>query len=544
MRNKIKNTIKDRNKRISKTTKYKRQQKGRKTTSQKKKGRQTISQKTKGRQTTRQKDKKQKGGIIVPRPTDIALQTTNFKRFINNSDFRVLNSGASGIIIIATLKEPYISPYKSSRLKDFGKPCRKLAIKLCVIAGDANIRSICEREAPDLQTMTLDEFEKEVGTQAYIFEMTTDTLQPLTPCDVYHDVIESDNKSFLVPMLNSIEAMDSLGWKGFKKEQCRRMRNLILKKRHGYEINVGIIAMEYVEGYYTLHDVLNDEKIPRHYKNIAYLYSLFIVIQLALLTGQTHGDFHPKNLLVNFGEEYFDFNKTDYTLSNGFLSPLIRKFSGAPMMLDWGYANTIPDLTMSTIRLSVLQGNYISALKLICDAERSDRNKLNRPDWQYTYFGWICNIRDPNSNKNRNKDPKKSTIDNYDIPKTDREINALLGALFAARQRFQDRIVRESSSGFINGNPVPQLPIANEDIDNLFYNYGLVSDRPPESESDYENELSRKSQRLGEPHVTLNNFTPSKPVGRSGIDDKFPSMAVDDDQDGVKDKMTGVKRER
>lgn len=469
------------------------------------------------RKKTNRRTKKQYGGIFVPSEN----QKGAFQNFVMNSTCRVISAGAYGIVFELTLNAEFKSPYKYSSLENYEQEVRTICVKLIPIEhGDT--------------TYTLGDFEREVDMQLLSFKRSIQYLQPVTPGIIYHDIIEDDSKGILSKMLKSIDSIPAND--EYFVSKCKNIR----KKINSSDVSVGLIAMEFIQGYRTLNEILtsrnnDDPVIDKQVKSISFLYCLFIVLYATAVTGILHGDCHPGNVLVKFDVDYFRFSTAD--LKNNPLS-LFTGGSGAPIILDFGFARELSqeELKALDLQLHNLRGyvknifslmtpkpsllfsprNYVSAIRLLCSFQNSKGHRLDKPNdssflYQFKLYGWFCNYRAYNSHRFlSNGQP----IYSYDIPTSDEKLNYLLDILFMARNRFIQGLLNKQKRRQLYAN-LPPLPLSKQIIDDkgpngTFYNYLQVWARKLR-EDKFENDLSPGSKRLG-----VGDVKPETVFGRAG----------------------------
>jgi hypothetical protein len=225
---------------------------------------------------------RKKGGIHIIRHF---TPLTAINHFINNSTFSVFSTrGTTSIIVLATLHNGTISPYKTVRSNEFNIPVNKLLLKLCSTNIDNEVS-----------------IQKDIFHKSFTHE--TSYFEPICPSIVF----ASSNK--------------------MKKTLKTQFHNLIINSLDNtsdschinriFEQDVYIIAMELMDNYKPLSFFLGSPNFQK-YRFMA-LYELHRLHQF----GYTHNDFHFENVLINTTYSYFD------------------KTSGRAILIDFGYSAPI-----------------------------------------------------------------------------------------------------------------------------------------------------------------------------------------------------------
>jgi hypothetical protein len=319
--------------------------------------------------------KNQKGGIIINKNKD---QETMFYDFINNSDITYLSTGGNGLVFKVVIRGSYISDYKYIDPDLFNEPVTELILKFSLMR-DFNPADYDPHDVAIMSEYEKDEignFRNEVNKQTDIFLKSMEYLQPLCPAIVYSKILTTQpDKQKLIDTIIRINA--SLSRRGIPYDGGSfELQNPHLVNNPS--IKIGVIAMECASGYNNLYSIKRSSiSAP---KKIEYInFSLFIILKLALDTGYSHGDFHIGNIMINSGLNYFE------------------GIQGRPMIIDFGYTTKIPKPDMDIIKEFVRNGNYIRALKQLCQVDRADETKPNDPAWA-NFYGWICSDWDMLSN--------------------------------------------------------------------------------------------------------------------------------------------------
>lgn len=299
-----------------------------------------------------------------------ANNETAFLNFMNNSRFEFLRNGSNGTAFIATLNPNQPSEYKHLDASLFGTPVRKLIIKLIMLT-PAVFSKKKMQTAPGsyLSAMKQHAFPDEVNIQTEIFLKTMNYLRPLCPAIVYADEFPKSN------YLN-IQIIDDSIRNAAKNEVLvlmLKLRQFFIDNNNDY----GIIAMEYADGYLPIANAL--VQIPNFsvnqdsvllVKNVFNKIRLHL-IDLAIETGYTHGDFHQANLLLN---------NNSNTMYEG--NP------GDIMLIDFGYAIKIDIDKLEEIKTLYKEKKYSKILIILCNIPRAIDGYViaNPKSRQYAYM--------------------------------------------------------------------------------------------------------------------------------------------------------------
>jgi len=253
------------------------------------------------------------------------MNEENFIYFIEHSSIGYYSKGNNGIILLATLNENIVSPIETN----------KIILKIVFITNDEESEPIILSKEFDFDQKTEEEFMKEVTSQVEIYEKTIN--DPICPQIFYSNIYKNRG------LLESI----------IKKTKKKDLQNIFLD----YEENVdkyGIIVMEFLN-YKTLYYYKNHNSFPLYQNKARYL-----LLRLALETGYTHSDFHIANILMNINK-------------------------GKPLLIDFTWAEKIPEDKMELIKKKCIDGKYKDALLIIGNIPRRDNIDLNK----YDDFNWI-----------------------------------------------------------------------------------------------------------------------------------------------------------
>jgi hypothetical protein len=362
----------------------------------------------------------QYGGIYVP-SQDNKILKENINWFIDNSKIDKITSGASGIVYSVTLNEDkrQETPFFSLNFNSYKQPVTTLLMKMCIVFDDENK----SEEYSNLTTDALkkygvgyvlkNEFIDEINIQTDIYLKTIEYLQPICPAIVYAGIYGDVKNSFDVNLLKKFDIKTSLT----------------------SSPTIGCIFMEFAEDYMTGNDFydLLDVKLWRN----TYVYLLmFMLIQLSLKTGYTHGDHHLDNFMVNTTDETY-----------------IKGITARPIIIDFGRSTKIPPTEMAEIKRLCSENNYNDALQMLCKKPIANEY-VSDPQYLKSHYGWGCGI--PNDNQ---------MMTTYVIT----ELNENLTNLFQLREQQIDiNISKMNQMHEQEPDKYPLLPLSNAEKNKLF----------------------------------------------------------------------------
>jgi thiol-disulfide isomerase/thioredoxin len=373
----------------------------------------------------------QKGGVLLDAKDDEA-----FKHFIENATFSYLSKGAFGITFKATLKDGIISKYKrleSGSTYEYGDEVRTIIIKFGFVHDSSKGQTettVKLSEDKIFDTVELQSFKDEVNIQTDIFLKTMNYLQPICPAIVYSSVYTD------IDGVNGLNYLFEIMYKGSENTATRILiQNMYKSKQKLQFYNIGVIAMEFADGYVLLYN-LNKDLLFDLYKDM----TLYLLLKLALDTGYTHGDFHPGNIFIN----------TKY--KNYF-----KGLNGKPLLIDFGQAQKIPIDMLKFMKEKCNNGNYTEALKKLCEINRPDGIVMNEFN---TFYGFACGSYD-----------FKKQVPITEFPK---KINPIINMLFQEREKsIDDMINLFKRKNTENPKKYPLLPLSNA-VKNKMYS-GLIT---------------------------------------------------------------------
>jgi len=391
---------------------------------------------------------KQHGGILIDRPAKEA-----FDFFILNSAFSLLTlNGAFGCVLVATLDAtiPDVqSPYRSFNSQRYNMPVRKILIKLAALTFTDQIVDMpwTFKSTDDKRTGSAKQFENEINIQTDIYFKTMNYLEPLCPANIYGEI---NNKADSISKLDIIIARVRDARHPYLRRYIENLRYdihavgdvVVNGIAHVLDIVLGVIGMEIGENFKnTIYDTIGDRVRIMTTEEIIMCANIarYELLQMAILTGYAHNDYHIDNLL-------YDRNYTNY----------FDTITGKVMIIDFGFSSKIPTNKLSRIKGLIKTNNYYDALSLLyINTHRSDGLMLDsEPD----FYGWIIN---------------DSYLKLGLGSQSPVEIDEALEDLNIAHEAKIDLLVREFGSKV----PPINLPLSSA-VKNKFYN-GLIEDIEP-----------------------------------------------------------------
>jgi hypothetical protein len=379
----------------------------------------------------------QKGGLIIKTNPEEAI---NF--FIENCQevtwLKLTWNAASGIIFELTLKADVESPYEMIRSNNFKSPVKKILIKIVAIDSVVRDESADVPKWPGIMPLISrknieqeETFKNEINMQTEIFLNSINYLNPLCPAPIYAS-IKKDN-------VNAIEFLNKMKTKS--EIYAKLILGRIIEQINSGSIPyLGILGMEIADDYKTFYDLyhngITSDADIRIYENMIRLK----IIDLALKTGYSQGDFHTGNVLVNES-----------------CSGYYNGISGNALIIDFGYANKIPREKLQQIKQLVSENKYVEALKIFYTLSRSDNLPLR--DYPELY-GWVS----------YNYDNKAGTpIELVDSGEIAAENQKLIALKKAEEEATDARIAffNDSSHG-ADRERFPLLPLSNAIKNSLF----------------------------------------------------------------------------
>ena len=393
-----------------------------------------------------------KGGLFI-NPNNVENIVINY---LENSDIRILSRGAYGITFKTSLRQNIPEYFLNLDVgNNFKQNVRELVVKLCVINVNNDektekkyykeqkyekLNTINQRtrqfikDRLNISPINRDEFIEEVNIQTDIYLKTVTYLQPLCPGIAYTNII-IDNR------------IDNTGTS--INEKILKLLRIPINNTIIY----GIIVMELAKDYNTMHSILTklDEQNPqpkeiRDYRFNIILIGFFMLIQLALETGYTHGDFHNGNMMVNENYDTYFYNTP------------IRM-----LIIDFGRTIKIPQLQMNMFRERCNNKQYLYALQILCNKPVANEYVANR---QFNrFYGWVCDVFNYGmfkitTNNEKEKENEKRRIIGL--------INNSIETLFIKRERQININIETMKDLHEQITEYPLMPLSNSAKNNLF----------------------------------------------------------------------------
>ena len=357
---------------------------------------------------------------------------TNFKTFISDANPSVLSQGTYGFVTKWELNAGSTNnTYKKIIPTDeFGNKITTLIVKICCVRPTDEINNDEEQiKGNKLLSVSATEFINETNIQTDIYLKTINYLQPICPGIAYANIVPIK--------LNPLKCCSSSP--DLKKILNPMMRFIVNNPNY----KIGIIAMEMAENL-TSNNVLTNND----FSNIG----RYALLNLALTTGYTHGDFHRGNILICDSTSYF--NGVNYR----------------PIVIDFGRSTKLPPDKFNQLKTFVSNHDYISALKILCHSNEFVQNIA----YSEFFYGWVCGDYDLNDEAYENN--KIDNVDNYawngipeKPPALPETINAEIDVLFQAREIAIDANIETMILAHEQDRiKYPLLPVSNQIKNKLF----------------------------------------------------------------------------
>ena len=380
---------------------------------------------------TKRNNKSQKGGMLLESLSS-AESETNFKTFISDANPSVLSQGTYGFVTKWELNAGSTNnTYKKIIPTDeFVNKITTLIVKICCVRPTDEINNDEEQiKGNKLLSVSATEFINETNIQTDIYLKTINYLQPICPGIAYANIVPIK--------LNPLKCCSSSP--DLKKILNPMMRFIVNNPNY----KIGIIAMEMAENL-TSNNVLTNND----FSNIG----RYALLNLALTTGYTHGDFHRGNILICDSTSYF--NGVNYR----------------PIVIDFGRSTKLPPDKFNQLKTFVSNHDYISALKILCHSNEFVQNIA----YSEFFYGWVCGDYDLNDEAYENN--KIDNVDNYawngipeKPPALPETINAEIDVLFQAREIAIDANIETMILAHEQDRiKYPLLPVSNQIKNKLF----------------------------------------------------------------------------
>ena len=350
------------------------------------------------------------GTGLIQTAQNLTEREAFYKFFNNKKSLERFRRGASGLTYLVRTKEDatpvYNVVYINNNYIKTTIPVKQILLKLTIInSKDTNIKF----GDKDINTVTQDEFDKEIKIQKEIFNSSNDYGQPICPSIIYSSTTNDDKDKLYI--MNII------------KDTYPELYQSIVRKKY----IVGLIAMELMEGYTELIDVLIN--LVNAYKEIHYKtdktdknkYSIanqkkkeikdtvtklitgYIYHFCKLLSkyGYFHNDMHMRNIMVNLNDTkppfpwfnsfiIIDFGrsiKNDKIIKNTDSFSIEQAFNGG--LLKGFHINLLYDYVKN-------HGININRINDKRYSETVNHKLLDANDWVYRYvnFYFIALLHD------------------------------------------------------------------------------------------------------------------------------------------------------
>jgi hypothetical protein len=234
--------------------------------------------------------------------------------FIANSTFNIIaDEGIASYVYACHLKDHVESPYVAMRSDNFNSPVRSILLKIMFhtnydddYISDIRIHRYGERE--DKEKTSSGTLIEEVEIQQQVYQASF--KDELTPCEpicpaiiTYLTNIEVEEKETLFNFIISNLIT--------RKDDPKMVNSDEIITKEIFKGDLSLIAMELMEGYRTVEDIL--EKGEKEYNTPIILMWAWNLARLKNVFGIAHRDLHESNLLFNMNKRFYgDSNKLFY----------------------------------------------------------------------------------------------------------------------------------------------------------------------------------------------------------------------------------------
>jgi hypothetical protein len=315
----------------------------------------------------------------------------SFIAFLMKSKVKFLTYGANGITFVAQI-DPSTpdSPYVSTDKASFGLSITKVLVKLLFLKNDDDVESKevnypnpkfaygkeDEQENKTLDVATQTGFSNELKIQQCIYRKTNDYLDPISPAIVYANTLTNPQQIHYFFALLADRSDTAV----------KNMLEIMMTQLQKNYRSIGIICMEFADGYSTLNE-LYDEATEFNFDTtlkadgtlnfgVIKAMCMYALLELALRTCFSHGDFHFGNIMFNpSAQGYF------------------KGLPGKPLLIDFGYTTPMAPPICQEIGNRIREGNFLLASQVMCRQDRIEADgailKINR----YPLYAWACGTK-------------------------------------------------------------------------------------------------------------------------------------------------------
>ena len=224
-----------------------------------------------------------------------------------NSTFEILtNTSANSITFKATLNAGVKSPFIQIRSDIYGQPVQYLLFKYSPLMPPGSLIygfDVIDRRHGTINLSTPKEIADEFLRQLKIYKESYNTIssayEPICPYPIHYQTKLDKKKTIqeIVRLLknnediheNILEVIDTLGYESSKHSRQEIIRRQAIS-------DLGLVVMEFMEGYFTLSSIMYRLKKKQLYK-----VNSLIAYELSRLhyIGVNHGDLHSSNIMYN-----------------------------------------------------------------------------------------------------------------------------------------------------------------------------------------------------------------------------------------------------
>ena len=214
------------------------------------------------------------------------------RSFLRQSTYSVLtNKSISCITLVATLHPDVPSPFLSIRSSSFGRPLRKLLVKVFLTRNDdvpEHRVFLMNRGRNEVVPVTHAEFNQEARIQNDIYQKTYgSSFEAVCPLVLFAATIK--NRDEYLALFQRMEKQSD-------KNQIDDF--LTYPDANPGFYNVSVLCMEWLEGYMTLADMLRDLRFTDRHKCMVKAYVMYELSRLHQV-GYFQTDPHNENVMVH-----------------------------------------------------------------------------------------------------------------------------------------------------------------------------------------------------------------------------------------------------
>uniref|UniRef100_A0A6C0HAH1 Protein kinase domain-containing protein n=1 Tax=viral metagenome TaxID=1070528 RepID=A0A6C0HAH1_9ZZZZ len=233
----------------------------------------------------------------------------------NASEIKCISyDSLSGYIFIIYIAEEKAVFLNLDDKNEFTIPVTNILVKFALITPEKIRYPSIIVKRKEKHTMTISDFEEEKKIQLDIYNKTLESNNiPICPSIIFYKIIKRTTDSAILHLFyNKIEEKNDFTEMNITK---RVIEEIIKYAQQKSNFDVGIIGMEYANGYITFNDYL--DKIKENPKHLPRIYNssecgihcncianiIINIIRLFISTGVIHMDLHVNNIMINMDKQ-------------------------------------------------------------------------------------------------------------------------------------------------------------------------------------------------------------------------------------------------